>query len=68
MFQRKCVIRITPEEVESEFHRVGMETEVYLFVNGNESVIVEKSIIFDRMQNKQICYSVNKKSLVFYHY
>ena len=31
---------LRPEEVEAEFHRIGMKTNVYLFVNGNESVIV----------------------------
>lgn len=35
---------LTPEEVEAEFHRVGMKTEVCLFVNGNEAVIVGKKV------------------------
>ncbi len=31
---------LRPEEIEAEFHRVGMKANVYLFVNGNEAVIV----------------------------
>ncbi|MEK6693376.1 MAG: class I SAM-dependent methyltransferase [Nitrospirota bacterium] len=35
---------LMPEEIEAEFHRVGMKTEVYLFANGNEAVIVGKKV------------------------
>lgn len=35
---------LRPEEIEDEFHRVGMKTEVYLFANGNEAVIVGKKV------------------------
>lgn len=33
---------LRPEEIEAEFHRVGMETQVYLFAHGNEALIVGK--------------------------
>ncbi|MBI2266492.1 MAG: class I SAM-dependent methyltransferase [Armatimonadetes bacterium] len=32
------------EEIEAEFHRVGMETDVRLFADGNEAVIVGRKI------------------------
>lgn len=31
---------LQPDAIEAEFHRVGMSTQVYLFANGNEAVIV----------------------------
>ncbi len=31
---------LTPGEIEAEFHKVGMDTQVYLFMNGNEAVVV----------------------------
>lgn len=33
---------LRPEEIEAELHRVGMETSIYLFANGNEAVVVGK--------------------------
>lgn len=33
---------LRPEEIEAEFKNIGMKTEVYLFGNGNEAVIVGK--------------------------
>lgn len=35
---------LRPEEIEAEFHRAGMETDVYLFADGNEAVIVGKKV------------------------
>lgn len=35
---------LRPEEIEEEFRRVGMETKVYLFANGNEAVIVGRKV------------------------
>lgn len=32
------------EEIEAEFHRAGMETNVYLFANGSEAVIVGRKV------------------------
>jgi len=32
------------EEIEAEFKQVGMKTDVYLFANGNEAVIVGKKV------------------------
>ncbi len=32
------------EEIEAEFHRVGMETYTYFFANGNEAVVVGKKV------------------------
>lgn len=31
---------LTPEEISAQFRAVGMEAKVYLFVNGNEAVVV----------------------------
>ena len=33
---------LRPEEIEAEFHLIGMKTSVYLYANGNEAVIVGK--------------------------
>lgn len=35
---------LRPEEIEGAFHRVGMDTSVHLFVNGNEAVIVGRKL------------------------
>jgi hypothetical protein len=29
-----------PEEIEAEFHSAGMETDTYLFANGNDVVVI----------------------------
>ena len=31
---------LRPQEIEAEFHKVGMQAQVYTFMNGNEAVVV----------------------------
>ena len=31
---------LRPEQIEAEFHRVGMKTHTYLFANGNETIVI----------------------------
>jgi trans-aconitate methyltransferase len=35
---------LRPDEIEAAFHRVGMTTQVYLFANGNEAVVVGRKV------------------------
>lgn len=35
---------LRPDEIEAAFHGVGMDTQVYLFANGNEAVVVGRKV------------------------
>lgn len=35
---------LRPEEIAAEFHNIGMKTDIHLFANGNEAVIVGRKV------------------------